>query len=111
MVLLVVMALLISAKAKAGSDNVTYHVVQRVDDETILVRDTDDYYFDRIKQKAEQLHKRIPLIAMAGWDFALDENNEPVFIEANLRRPDTWPWQMTQGPIFGNRLQEVLDYK
>lgn len=74
----------------------------------------EDYridYFDRIKQKAEQLHKRIPLIAMAGWDFALDENNEPVFIEANLRRPDTWPWQMTQGPIFGNRLQEVLDYK
>ena len=50
MVLLVVMALLISAKAKAGSDNVTYHVVQRVDDETIFVRATDDYYFDRIKQ-------------------------------------------------------------
>ena len=73
----------------------------------------EDYrieYFDRIIQMAEQLHKRIPLIAMAGWDFALDENNEPVFIEANLRRPDTWPWQMTQGPIFGNRLQEVLNY-
>ena len=67
-------------------------------------------HFDRIIQKAEQLHKRIPLVAMAGWDFALDTNDEPVFIEANLRSPDTWPWQMTQGPIFGNRLSEVLYY-
>jgi hypothetical protein len=67
-------------------------------------------HFDRIIQKAEELHKRIPLIAMAGWDFALDTDDEPVFIEANLRSPDTWPWQMTQGPIFGDRLSEVLNY-
>ena len=67
-------------------------------------------HFDRIIEKAIQLHKRIPVIVMAGWDFALDVNDEPVFIEANLRHPDTWPWQMTQGPIFGDRLQEVLDY-
>ena len=66
--------------------------------------------FDRILQKAEEMHKRIPLVAMAGWDFALDQDDEPVFIEANLRSPDTWPWQMTQGPIFSERLQEVLDY-
>lgn len=67
-------------------------------------------HFDRIIEKAKQLHRRIPMIAMVGWDFALDVNDEPVFIEANLRNPDTFPWQTTQGPIFGDRLQEVLDY-
>ena len=67
-------------------------------------------HFDRILRSAEQLHRRIPSMAMVGWDFALDIYDEPVFIEANLLRPDTWPWQMTQGPIFGDRLQEVLDF-
>jgi hypothetical protein len=67
-------------------------------------------HFDRIIEKAKQFHKRIPMISMVGWDFALDVNDEPVFIEANLRNPDTFPWQTTQGPIFGDRLQEVLDY-
>ena len=67
-------------------------------------------HFDRIIEKAKQFHKRIPMISMIGWDFALDVNDKPVFIEANLKNPDTFPWQTTQGPIFGDRLQEVLDY-
>ena len=66
--------------------------------------------FNRIIDLAEELHKRIPSMSMVGWDFALDINDDPVFIEANLLRPDTYPWQMTQGPIFGERLFEVLDY-
>ena len=67
-------------------------------------------HFDRIVKLAEELHRRIPSMSMVGWDFALDTSDEPVFIEANLLRPDTLPWQMTQGPIFGDRLQEVLDF-
>lgn len=67
-------------------------------------------HFDRIIEKAKQFHTRIPMVSMAGWDFALDPNDQPVLIEANLRNPDTFPWQTTQGPIFGDRLQEVLDY-
>ena len=67
-------------------------------------------HFDRIIEKAKQFHKRIPMISMAGWDFTLDPNDQPVLVEANLRNPDTFPWQTTQGPIFGDRLQEVLDY-
>lgn len=67
-------------------------------------------HFERIIEKAKQFHTRIPMISMAGWDFALDPYDQPVLIEANLRNPDTFPWQTTQGPIFGDRLQEVLDY-
>ena len=66
--------------------------------------------FNRIIDLAEGLHKRIPSMSIVGWDFALDINDDPVFIEANLLRPDTYPWQMTQGPIFGDRLFEVLAY-
>jgi hypothetical protein len=67
-------------------------------------------HFEQIVEKAMLCHRKIPVVAMIGWDFALDSNDEPVFIEANLRCPDTWPLQMTQGPIFGDRLHEVLDY-
>lgn len=57
-------------------------------------------------------HQRyMPMLGHAAWDFALDENDEPIFIEVNLG----WPGIMTEQlsscrPIFGERTQEVLEY-
>lgn len=47
----------------------------------------------------------------AAWDFALNENEEPVFIEVNLG----WPGIMTEQlsscrPVFGERTQEAIEY-
>lgn len=55
--------------------------------------------------------KYLPMMGHAAWDFALNENDEPVFIEVNLG----WPGIMTEQlsscrPIFGNRTLEVRDY-
>lgn len=68
------------------------------------------HHFDRVLELAKQLHTRIPLCAFAGWDIALDENNQPIFIEVNLNKPDIWLMQVLNGPIFGDRFDEVMDY-
>lgn len=67
-------------------------------------------HFNRITDFAKKLHTRIPLCALAGWDIALDKNNEPVFIEVNLNKPSVWLMQVCNGPIFGERFDEVLEY-
>lgn len=57
-------------------------------------------------------HQRyLPMMGHAAWDFALDENDEPVFIEVNLG----WPGIMTEQlsscrSIFGERTQEAIEY-
>lgn len=55
--------------------------------------------------------KYLPMMGHAAWDFALNEEDEPVFIEVNLG----WPGIMTEQlsscrPIFGQRTQEAIDY-
>lgn len=65
-----------------------------------------------ISDMATWAHKTyLPMMGHAAWDFALDENDEPVFIEVNLG----WPGIMTEQlsscrPIFGERTPEVIDY-
>lgn len=67
-------------------------------------------HLDKVLNFAKQLHIKIPLCALAGWDIALNENNEPVFIEVNLNKPEVWLMQVCNGPIFGERFEEVLEY-
>ena len=66
----------------------------------------------KISCTAVEAHRRyLPMMGHAAWDFALNENDEPVFIEVNLG----WPGIMTEQlsscrPIFGNRTTEVIEY-
>ena len=67
-------------------------------------------HFEKVLEFAKTLHTRIPLCAFAGWDIALDENDNPIFMEVNLNCPDVWLMQILNGPIFGDRFDEVLDF-
>lgn len=64
----------------------------------------------RIYDLARQLHTRIPLCRFAAWDIALDKNDEPILIEVNLNKPDVLLMQICNGPVFGERFAEVMDY-
>ena len=57
-------------------------------------------------------HKKyLPMMGHAAWDFALDENNKPVFIEVNLGWPGILLEQLcNNSPIYGNRTEEVIEY-
>lgn len=67
--------------------------------------------FKSICQIAIRMHFHTPQCCMIGWDFALDKNNTPTLIEANYYHPEVTSQQILEGkPIFGDRIQEVLDY-
>lgn len=56
-------------------------------------------------------HNFLPMMGHAAWDFALNEKDEPIFIEVNLG----WPGIMTEQlsscrPIFGERTLEAINY-
>ena len=55
-------------------------------------------------------HQKFPQIRFIGWDFAIDQNGEPVFIEFNLSQCDPELLQIVaDGPSFGIYQKEILD--
>lgn len=54
----------------------------------------------------KKIHPRVAHARFIGWDFAVDENNEPVFIELN-----TYPVtnQRHYGPVLGKFTEIILD--
>ena len=62
--------------------------------------------FDKVISLAKELHTRLPYFNLIGWDFGIDEDGEPVFIEWN-RNPDIYS-QTAHGPAFGEMTDEIL---
>lgn len=53
----------------------------------------------------------LPMMGHTAWDFALNENNEPVLIEVNLGWPGIMIEQLAScRPIFGDRTTEVINF-
>lgn len=59
-----------------------------------------------IRQVAGRLGTTTHLIS---WDFAIDQDGEPVIIETNLTFGGVNIHQMCNGPIFGDMTEEILD--
>lgn len=57
----------------------------------------------------KRLHPQIPHFRLVSWDFSIDENGEPVLIEANLNCGGIDVNQMNNGPLFGEDTKKVLD--
>src|SRR5690625_5353496 len=64
----------------------------------------------RSNRFAEELHHITPDIALAAWDIAIDEKDEPVFIEVNTYYPNSINPQLLNGPFFGEYTDAVLDH-
>lgn len=64
-------------------------------------------------QKAIDTIKKVaPSIAhfkLVSWDIAIDENEEPVLIEANMRKGSINFHQFNNGPMFGDLTDRVLE--
>lgn len=55
-------------------------------------------------------HSKFPQVRFIGWDFAIDENADPVFIEFNLSQCDPELLQIvSDGPSFGKYQKQILD--
>lgn len=62
--------------------------------------------FDKICEIVSEQHKTLPHFKIIGWDFGVDKDNKPVFIEYNTC-PDQN--QMTGKPTFGDLTEKVLE--
>ena len=66
--------------------------------------------YEKIKSKITAFHQHIPFANLIGWDIAIDKNGEPVVLEINLDSALVEAHQVFNGPIFGDRLSEVMQY-
>lgn len=62
--------------------------------------------YDRVISLIKRAHKDIPYFRIIGWDFAIDEVGDPVFIEYNGAPGMN---QVSCGPLFGDLTEPVLD--
>lgn len=66
--------------------------------------------FDKCKEMVINLSNRFLRISkLISWDLAVDEHGEPMIIEVNLCYGGTDIHQIANGPLFGNKTEEVLD--
>lgn len=73
----------------------------------ILFRDIRVPSYDKILDTVKRLHSELPYFNIVGWDFAVDREGEPVFIEFNVV-PDQN--QIGCGrPTFGELSEEVFE--
>lgn len=66
-------------------------------------------HFDRIVETALKLHRKIGDFRLISWDFSVNPEGEPVFIEMNLKYGGTKYHQLGSGPLFGDRTEEILN--
>lgn len=65
--------------------------------------------FDKVKNLVMSLAIQHPYFRLISWDIALDEQNEPVLIEANLCSGELDFHQLNNGPIFGDDTEDILN--
>lgn len=75
-------------------------------------RDCSVPSISNVINKAIDAHQKfMPHIGHAAWDFAIDENENPIMIEVNLMLPGIIMEQLSSGSsIFGERTEEIIDY-
>lgn len=68
-----------------------------------------DFY--KLKEIVKIYHSRLyPTLHLIAWDFAINREGEPIFIEGNTKVPGIFWMQMCAGPIFGDLTKEIIEY-
>ena len=65
--------------------------------------------YDKAIELVKECHPRISNFRLVSWDIAIDEEGEPVLIEANMRKGGINFHQFNNGPLFGEMTERVLD--
>lgn len=65
--------------------------------------------FDKSIQLIKRIAPTIPHFRLVSWDIAIDQNGEPTLIEINTAYGGPELHQFSNGPIFGEDTEEVLE--
>ncbi len=64
--------------------------------------------YDKVVKLVKREAVKYPSFRLISWDIALNEKDEPVLIEANLKYGELEFHQLNNGPIFGEETEEIL---
>jgi hypothetical protein len=77
----------------------------------IVFKNTKLSFIPALLKHIEEAHRyQFPIVKYIGWDMIIDKNNNPVCIEINSCQNGHINFQLSAGPTFGDRTQEVIDY-
>lgn len=77
----------------------------------IVFKDTVIDQIPNLINTAIEAHvNEFPLCKYIGWDFIIDKDDNPICIELNSCQNGHLIFQLSAGPTFGERTQEVIDY-
>ncbi len=57
----------------------------------------------------EAMHPIVPYFKIVSWDIGIDKTDSPIFIEFNTYNQDIDMHQITNGPLFGKFIDEILE--
>ena len=66
--------------------------------------------FDRAREVCLTMHRRLHHFGIVAFDVAIAGSAEPVIIEMNLGGPGAVFYQYANGPFFGRRTEEVIEW-
>ena len=66
--------------------------------------------YKRVKEFAEKVASALPHQRLLALDVMLDENDNPVLLEYNIRAFSVWLFQFTNGAGFGEFTDEIIEY-
>jgi hypothetical protein len=64
--------------------------------------------YESIKKLTSDVHSKLAHFGFIGFDIAIDKNGKPVIMEYNLRGPGVLYYQYVNGPLFGDRTDEII---
>lgn len=64
--------------------------------------------YDKIVELVKREAVKYPSFRLISWDIALDEDDKPILIEANLKYGELEFHQLNNGPIFGDETEDIL---
>jgi len=66
--------------------------------------------FEKMKEIVKDYHSKLGYFGFIGWDFAVNKSGDPIIMEYNIKCPGILYYQYVNGPLFGKRTDEIVDY-
>ncbi len=65
--------------------------------------------FEKALEMTTRIHEKLPHFGFMGFDICFAEDGTPTVMEYNIKGPGVLYYQYVNGPLFGERTQEVID--
>lgn len=80
------------------------HPTTKIHFENVVIPD-----YQGVVELVKKLHTHVPHFRLVSWDIAIDENDKPVLIEANLCDGGIDIHQLNNGPLFKEDTQAIIE--